>query len=194
MKFRMARNSLFAILLRSPWWISLCIAAAIFAALTLALPGLYAFSGALPFAAIAAYAGWKQLRAPSAARVARVLGAARGMSWEEFSGAIETAFRRDGYGVNRLAGSEADFELTRGGRTSLLACRRWKAARTGIEPLRALDAARRAGDAHECIYLAAGEFTENARAFAALNAIRLIQDAELAGLLARAGAGGGGPA
>ena len=185
MKFQMSENSLFAVLLRSPWWISGCVAAAIFAALRLVLPDLYAFFGALPFVVITAVAGWQQLRAPSAARVAELLGAIRAMTWDDFSDALENALRRDGYRVSRLEGAEADFELTRAGRISLLACRRWKVARTGIEPLRALDAARRASDAHECIYVAAGEFTENARAFAAENSIRLIQDAELAKLLPR---------
>ena len=187
MKFQMAKNSLFAVLLRSPWWISFLVAGALFAALRLALPWMYALCGTLPFLLIGGYAGWVQLRAPSAARVAAMLAALRTMSWDDFSSAIEDAFRRDGYRVNRLGGAAADFELARAGRIALVGCKRWKVPRTGIEPLRELDAARRAGDAHECIYVAAGEFTDNARAFAAEKNIRLLHDAELAKLLSSAG-------
>lgn len=187
MKFQMAKNSLFAILLRSPWWISFAIAAGLFAAVILWLPGLYAFFVALPFMVIACYAGWNQLREPSAVRVADTLEAIRAMSWNDFSGAIEDAFRRDGYSVSRLGGAQADFELTKAGRVSLVGCKRWKVARTGVEPLRELHATRRARDAHECIHVAAGEITDNARAFAAENNIRLVHGVELTKLLPRIG-------
>ena len=183
MKFRMAKNSLFAILLRSPWWISVAAAAGIFAAARLALPEIYAFFVALPFAVIGAYALWQQRHAPSAAQVAGTIQALRAMSWDEFSAALEDAFRRDGYIVDRTTGAEADFELTKAGRISLVGARRWKVARTGIEPLRELDAAGGAREAHECIYVFAGEITDNARAFAAGKNIRLVHDAELAKLL-----------
>ncbi len=105
------------------------------------------------------------------------------MSWDEFSAALEDAFRRDGYAVSRLNIAGADLELTRSGRVSLVGCKRWKVARTGVEPLRELDAAKQAREAHECIYVAADEITDNARAFAAEKNIRLLHDAELANLL-----------
>ena len=187
MKFQMAKNSLFAILLRSPWWVSVAAAAGIFAAARLVLPELYAFFVALPFAVIGAYAGWQQRHAPSAARVADTLQALRAMSWDEFSGAIEDAFAREGYSVSRTSGAEADFELEKAGRVSLVAAKRWKAARSGIEPLRELHSAARARGAHECIYVVAGEITDNAREFAAETKIRLVYGGELAKLLPRAG-------
>ena len=56
MKFGMHRNSLFAVLLRSPWWASLLVAAGLVAALRLVLPDVYAFFSALPFMVIAAWA------------------------------------------------------------------------------------------------------------------------------------------
>jgi restriction system protein len=66
---------------------------------------------------------------------------------------------------------------------TLVACKRWKAVRTGIEPLREFGAASRERGAHERAYVAAGEVTETARAFAAKEGIRLVQDEELARLL-----------
>jgi restriction system protein len=187
MKFPMAKDSLFAILLRSQWWISFAIAAGVVVAAGLWVPTVYAVFAALPFIVIGAIAGWRQLRRPGAKRVAATLEALRAMSWADFSSALEDGFRREGYTVNRLPGPAADFELKKEGRVSLAACKRWKVARTGVEPLRELDATRRAREAHEGIYVATGEITDGAAAFARQNNIRLLHGAELAKLLPRVG-------
>jgi restriction system protein len=184
----MHKNSLFSVLLRSPWWMSFAAAAGIFGLTRLALrdiPAYYAIFGALPFIVIGCVAGWKQLRAPSVARVAAALEALRGQSWEQFGAALEDAFKRDGYGVVRLNVAGAEFELTKAARVSLVGGKRWKVARAGVEPLRELQAARLAREAHECLYVAAGEITDNARAFAAQNGIRLLEGAALAELLSQ---------
>ena len=181
----MAKESLFSILSRSPWWLSVMIAAVIFALVRLFLPDFAAFFAALPFLAIAGYALWRQLRVPSATNVAEILGRLRAMSWEDFAAVIGEAFRRDGYTVTAIPGSAADFELRRNGRVSMVCCKRWKVAQTGAGPLRELYAAKQAQDAQECIYVATGEFTANARAYAAEKAIRLLHDATLATLVAR---------
>ena len=175
MRLRMHENSLFAVILRSPWWASLAVAAGIVAVLRFVLPDVYAIFAAAPFVAIATYAAWKQLRAPSAAKLARLLEALRARPWEEFAGLVESAFRREGYAVNRLDGREADFELVKAGRASLVSCKRWKAARTGVEPLRELHAARDKRAAHECIYIATGEISANAASFAAQNKVKLLR-------------------
>jgi restriction system protein len=182
------KNSLFAVLLRSPWWISFAVAAAtmVLSQFVLAkfdFPWIYAIFVALPFLVIGSVAGWQQFRAPSAEQIGARLESLRALSWDEFSKAVENAFRHDGYSVARFDAAGADFELNKAGRTSLVGCKRWKVARTGIEPLRDLDAARQARDAQDCIYLAAGDITDNARAFAAERKIRLLQGAELAELL-----------
>jgi restriction system protein len=151
----------------------------------MALPEAYALYGifaALPFLVIGAYAGWRQLRAPSAKRIAGTLEALRSMPWDDFSGAIEDAFRRDGYSVSRLNVAGADLELTKSARVTVVGCKRWKVARAGIEPLKELDAVKQTREAHECIYVAAGGITDNAIAFAATNNIRLLQGADLAKL------------
>jgi restriction system protein len=189
-KLEMAENSLFAILMRGPWWVSAAIAAALIALSFWALPPAYAAfgaAGAAPFVVIAAIAGWRQLKAPSARRVAQTADAARAMSWPAFSGAVEDAFRREGYEVSRVGGPAADFNLKKGYRISLVSCKRWKAARTGVEPLRELHAAKEACDAHECIYVATGEITDNARKFAADKSIRLVHGPALVQLLAAGG-------
>jgi len=190
MKLQISENSLFAVLLRSQWWISFAIAAGVVAlskAILPAIPIAYAVFAALPFIVIGAIAGWRQFRAPSAKRVANTLEAVRAMSWGDFSSAMEDAFRKDGYSVNRLHSSAADFEMTKAGRTSLVACKRWKVARTGVDPLRDLLAAKDTHEANDCIYVATGEVTDGARKFALEKRIRLVDGVELAKLLPRAG-------
>jgi restriction system protein len=182
MKLKMNRNSLFAMLLRSPWWVSGGIAAALFTAARIVLPeqyGPYAFFVALPFWVIAAYVGWQQLRAPSQSAIAAAIETLRALSWNDFSAAVEAAYQGEGYTVARLAGAGADFELAKGGRTTLVSCKRWKVARTGVEPLRELDAAKAAREAHEAVYIATGEITDNARSYAAEKSIQVLQDMDL---------------
>ncbi len=182
----MANENLFSILSRSPWWLSALIAGILFAGVRVFLPDFAAFFAALPFLAIAGYAGWRQLRTPSSAKVAEVLERARAMSWDDFSEFVSTGFSREGYSVTRLAGGAADLELRRKGRVTIVSCRRWKVAQTGVGPLRELVKAMREHDAHECAYVAAGEFSAQARTYASEKSVRLLSSAALADLLGRA--------
>jgi len=183
MQLKMHENSLFAILLRKGWWMSGLVAIALFGALRFVLPWEFALFAAAPFIAISVYVAWKQMRVPSEARIARTLERLRGQSWDEFARTVEEAYRRKGYAVTRLGDARADFELVQGAHSTLVACKRWKAMRTGVEPLRELQAAREAREAHHCFYVATGEITEQAKAFATEKKISLVQSAELATLL-----------
>ena len=182
MKWRLPSNSLFMILLRQPWWVSALIAAGLFGVLRLFIPEGMALFGAIPFVGIAIYALVQRLRRPGAKRVAATLERARGLSGEKFVSTLEEGFRREGYAVTRMDGA-ADLVLRREGLVTLVACKRWKAMRAGIEPLREFDAATREHGAVGRMYVAAGEVTENARAFAQERNIRLVQEEELARLL-----------
>ncbi len=180
-----SKESLFQLLSRQPWWVSVAVAAALFGIAQLALPKMIAGAIAVPFLAIAIFAAYKQLRAPSAANVGEMLGRIRNMPWENFSAVIAEAFRRDGYAVSEIYADPVDLKLEKSGRSAIVSCKRWKAAQTGIGPLRDLAQAKDAHDASECIYVAAGEFTANARDFAKQKSIRLVSDAALANLVAR---------
>ena len=193
MKLRMAENSLFAILLRRPWWVSALVALCLLAFARFGLPPawfVFVAPVALPFVVIAGITGWRRLQAPSAARVAAVEEAARAMGWPEFAAEIEGAWSRDGWTVARDAGPGADFSASQGWRRAAIACKRWKVARTGIEPLRELAAARERLEAHEGVYVTVGEVSEQAVRFAAANRIRIVDGAELAKRLPALGRGG----
>lgn len=183
MKFKMAPNSLFAILLRSPWWISVAIAVVLGLVGAALLPEGFRIVGALsglPFAIIGAIAARRQWQLPSAARVAQTQQALATMAWPAFAALLEQAFRRDGYTVQRGQASAVDFELERQGRRMLVSARRWKSARTGQEALRALQAARDAGDAPDALYIGLGELSDNAHPFAAQHRIAIWRAPELA--------------
>lgn len=179
---KLNENSLFAVLLRSPWWVSLGLASAVFFIARLFVPPFYAAFVPLPFLVIAGVVIWRRLKQPSARKVAARLEALRALPREEFAAALEQGFRRQGYGVTRTG---IDLQLTRSGRVSLVDCKRWKATRTGVEPLREFHAATAERGAFSRMYVAAGEVTDNAKAFAAEKSIRLLQDEELARLLVR---------
>jgi restriction system protein len=186
MKLKMAENSLFAILLRSKWWISIAIAAVIGLIAFAALPKRFALFGAsamVPFLIIGGIAAVRQARVPGAARAAQTMAIVQAMSWREFADAIEDAFRRDGASVVRSDSQAYDFELTRGGKTALVSCKRWKAASLGVETLRNLHTAMREHEAQEGICIATGELTDNARRFADEHGLRVVQGTALAQLL-----------
>lgn len=180
----MAEKSLFALLLRSPWWVSMLIAAVLALLAAALLPAAYRVVGALsamPFVVIGAIAAARQWRLPSTAQIAQTVAATRSMNWPQFAALLEQAFRRDGYTVTRGSATSAfDFELERKGRTMLVAARRWKSARTGLETLRALQAARDDKEAPDALLISLGELTDNARPFAAEHRIAVWQSAELA--------------
>lgn len=114
MKFKMAEKSLFATLLRSPWWVSLAIAAVLGLLAMSLLPGDYRVVGAtsgFPFLVIAVIAAARQWRLPSAARVLQTQQAVTAMAWPEFAALLEAAFRRDGYQVAPGGSAAIDFEL-----------------------------------------------------------------------------------
>ena len=190
----MAKNSLFAKLLRSPWWVSLAIAAGMGVAAVALLPpnwrGAALFSS-FPFIVLSVMAAWQQRRLPGTARVEATRQAVAAMAWPAFSRLLEDAFKRDGYSVQRGTGDAVDFVLQRKGRRTLVSARRWKSARLGLETLRALQSARAAVDADvetglatdlatDALCISLGELTATARPFAAEHRVAVWQAPEIA--------------
>jgi restriction system protein len=186
MRLKMADNSLFAILLRSSWWIGLAIALTVVVLSRAVLPEtlwIYGAFGGLPFVVVSALAARRQWPLPSARQVATTIDACRAMSRIEFAEVVARAMRRNGHVVETRSGSATDFIVEKAGRRTLVGCHRWKAARSGIEPLRELQAEVEKRDAHDAIFVALGEISDAAGVFAASHGIRVMRDAELARLL-----------
>lgn len=180
--FKMSDRSLFAVLLRSPWWISFVVAIGVGAACFSLFPAKYAAVGAisgLPFAVIGGIAAWRQWRAPSPKRIEATLQTLSAMPAREFVDTLAAAYRHDGYTVTRTNGV-ADLSLEKAGRKQLVSCKRWKAAAHGVEPLRELATAAEAAEASLAIYVAVNAVSDAARQFASRNSIRFLNGEDLA--------------
>ncbi|MDO8318684.1 restriction endonuclease [Rhodoferax sp.] len=186
MKLKMSENSLFAILLRSPWWISLLIVAG-FTLLSFALlPEAYvAFGvmGGFPFLVIAVLAARKQWHAPSTARVSEMLTRVGAMSWRDFSALIGQIYVGQGFAVTPLNSTAADFLVVKGPQRTLVSCKRWKAANHGVEALRELVAAKEAQTAQQCTYLSLAPVSDTAQRFARAQGVSLLSGDALARFL-----------
>ena len=178
----MANRSLFLILSGQPWWVSLLVAAVLFALVQLVLPPLAPFV-ALPFIAVAAYVGWKQLRNAAPVNVEERLAALRNMPWENFGLVISEAYRRQGYTVEESGSGAFDFKLARNGQITLVQCRRWKVNQVGVKPVRELYETMDQQGAFNAVCIAAGEFSGSARDFAAGKPVTLLNGAALVELV-----------
>ena len=169
MKFKMAENSIFAHLLRSPWWISFLIAAGFcllcFALLPKALVG-YGVMGAFPFVVIGFMALKRQWGKPTSAAVEAEVARMASLNWRDFSAELEAKFVKQGFQVTRLKDGAADFKLEKSGHVTLVAAKRYKAATHGVEALQALVNQQEAQGADAAMHVCLGTVTEQARKFA----------------------------
>jgi len=186
-KFKMSEKSLFAVLLRSPWWISFLLVAVIALLAGALLPKEYAGVGMLggfPFFVIGCMAMWRQRNLPSAAEVEKGMSMLSSIGWRDFSALLETAFTRQGYAVKHLNGA-ADMQLEKRGVLTVVSAKRWKAAALGVESLRELVAVRDALEARNCVCITLGQVSAKANEYAEQNRITLISDADLVALTAK---------
>lgn len=185
--FRMNERSLFAVLLRSPWWVSLLIGLMTSLLAHALLQSEFAWvvtMGALPFLAIAAIAAWRQWRAPAAAQLDAALERAAAQNWRDFSARMEAIYAGEGYVVTRIAGEAADFRLERQGQLVLLSCRRWKAVSHGVDALQRLQRACAQQDARG-VFLSLVPVSDAARRYATDAGLQLLHGTDLARLLLR---------
>jgi restriction system protein len=156
-QLKISEKSLFARLLRSPWWVSFATAGVVSAAAFALLPDQIKAAGALsgiPFVVIGCIAAWKQRDALSPKQLDETLQSLSAMPGRAFVDALANAYEKDGYTVTRHAGAGADLSITKSGRTALVNCKRWKAAAHTIEPLNELYTAMNAQDVGRGIYVA----------------------------------------
>lgn len=177
-------RTLFSILVKQPWWISALVGVAFFGLAQLVFPPVAPWI-ALPFFIIALYVAYRQMRTVSPGQVEQRLQALRDLTWEQFSGVISEAYRRQGYSVEPAQHAAYDFKLTQGGRLTLLQCRRWKVNQLGVGPLEDLARAIGSSDAYNGICVAAGNVSPKAREFVAGKPLTLVTGIDLAALVGK---------
>jgi restriction system protein len=178
----MAQETLFQLLSRQPWWLSMLVAAVLYGGVHFIYAPIAPFV-ALPFAIVAVIIAYKQFRGGGVVNTADRLAALRAMSWENFSLIISEAYRRQGYVVKASTAAAYDFAVTKSSRTTLVQCRRWKVNQVGEGPVKELNDAVGREDAYNGVCIAAGEFSANARAYAAGKPVTLLAGTELANLV-----------
>ena len=180
----MAENSLFAILLRSHWAISVGLGLAVLGLAMAMLPAQYRIIGAVsaaPCFVIAVMAARRQWKIPSATELERTRERLQAMAWPEFCELLEQGFKREGFSVTRINGREGtDLRLEREGRVTVVGARRWKSAGIGVDQLRPLASALESDDVQYARLIGLGELTDSARSFAAKQRIEVWQLAQLA--------------
>lgn len=106
------------------------------------------------------------------------------MSWQDFERVVGEYFRRRGFSVAETGGGGADggvdIELGRGSDRYLVQCKRWRALRVGVEPVRELYGVIHARRVAGGFVVTSGTFTDEAKRFAEGREIELIGGAALA--------------
>jgi len=106
-----------------------------------------------------------------------------GITWREFEMLVGEWFRRQGYGVRETdtePDGGVDLVLTRDGETYLVQCKQWKAYKVGVNIVRELLGVMASQGAAGGYIVTSGDFTKEARRFAASSGIKLIDGAQLA--------------
>lgn len=105
------------------------------------------------------------------------------LSWGEFERLLSEAFRRQGFIVDHAgrpgADGGIDLRLDKAGAVTLVQCKHWKQRQVGVTIIRELMGVVASEGAQSGIVVTSGAFTNDARAFAATNPIRLIDGPEL---------------
>lgn len=176
-------NSLFAILLRSPWWFSaLLIVGFVLLSRLLLSDEYWKFGavGAFPFVITTVLALKRQLKAPKVSTINTQIEALRNMPWPQFSEKIVQSLTQQGYTIAKLqSATGADFLISKQDQKIVLAAKRWKAANLGESELHQLNKAKQFHKADGAWYITVGNVSNKAVLFANKNQIELLQDALL---------------
>lgn len=102
----------------------------------------------------------------------------RAMPWRDFEMLVGEAYRRLGYQVTERGGGGADggvdLELRRNGELTLVQCKRWKQRVVKVQTVRELWGVVSHEGAEGAIFVTSGEFTKDAREFAAGKTYSLV--------------------
>lgn len=191
------------LLTESPWWVSVLIAALVYAAMSWIVPSikftspsLNSLAAVMPkfawvfgalFLYIALIAFIRQRRRQRLFDTRRNLDSIRALSWQEFELLIGEAFRRKGYSVEERGGAGpdggVDLVLRKNGEKSLVQCKHWKTQQIGVNVVRELLGSMTAENAKYGFLVTTGRFTSEAQLFAQGKKISLISGNELQQLI-----------
>jgi restriction system protein len=109
------------------------------------------------------------------------------MSWREFEMLVGEAFRRRGYAVVETGGNGSDggidLVLKKGSEIHLVQCKQWKAYKVGVDVVRALYGVMAARGAAGGFVVTSGQFTSDAKEFAAGRNVELIEGKQLLAMI-----------
>ena len=138
----------------------------------------------------AALSAWERLRRKSLVQgitASQSAASLDGMTWKEFELLVGEAFRQKGYKVTELGGTGpdggVDLLLVKGGETTLVQCKQWKAFKVGVGVVRELYGLMAARGAAKGIVVTSGKFTKDAQGFARGRNVSLLAGDELFAML-----------
>ena len=178
----MPKRSLFAILCDLPWWVSLLVAALVYA-IGSTFSMIVGAAAALPFIGVAGYVGYLRIRRGPALDAPALLKALRSATADDMRAMLAEVFARDRYQLSDAPGG--DLRLERNGYVTLVRFRRWRAQTTNSSALTDLQQTMRAQKADHGMYITAGAIAEKARRQAADSGIAVVDGMALAEMVRR---------
>jgi restriction system protein len=114
----------------------------------------------------------------------------KSMRWRDFERLVGEAFRQQGYAVTGFGGrgpdGGMDLGLMKNGERFLVQCKHWRNRQVGVTVVRELNGVMAAQGAHGGFLVTGGQFTKEAREFAAKTKIELIDGDSLGELIGSA--------
>ncbi len=112
-----------------------------------------------------------------------------GMSWQQFERLVGESFRLQGYDVAETGGGGADggidLVVSKDGEKYLVQCKQWRAFRVGVNVVRELYGVMAATGATGGFVVTSGRFTEEARNFAKVCNVYLMDGPRLRALISQ---------
>ena len=174
------KSSLADDLVLVPWWVSL-ILAIVAPAFLIRMPLPWAAFAPLALLFFLATTALSALRSIKTARMLEgqtSLASLRQLPWKRFEDLLGEAYRRQGYKVEETLGGGpdggVDLILGRGGKVTLVQCKRWNGAPVGVRQVRELYGVLHDRSASAAKLVATTTFTPDAITFAENKPIELV--------------------
>lgn len=173
--------------LELPWWLGVVLAIAGYVILKWGIPSLAGASAlvAMLFLAWAAHSLFSSDRRRRALDLETSLATLRALPRERFEQFMAAAFRSEGYEVSASESRDGpvDALLTRAAERLIVQHRHWRNATIGAATLHELYGRLPRESATGCVFVTTGDYTSEARRFAAGKPVRLIAGRELERML-----------